>query len=164
MTVSASTPISEIRQNVHHFSEFPRENRPIFEFRPFRKNPSPHGRTSIFSRHLEVHNWIHTIEYMLHFFFLAFETVEQMAYAVKRDKSIKGGLLDSYVARYRQDQFLEYRIQRVIDEVAAYGIVLRSRVVHLRQCMDEYVKNNQFQIYSDIQNSIPALQVTFFWY
>ena len=31
-SLSASIPISEIRKNIHNFSEFRRENRPIFVF------------------------------------------------------------------------------------------------------------------------------------
>jgi len=59
-----------------------------------------------------------------------------------------GLLMDLYTASHYSYILHPYRIQKVFEDVSLYGVVLRTRTMHLRPCLVQFILNNQRQVYS----------------
>lgn len=91
----------------------------------------------------------------------AYTDVSQFIHALNVHKELTGGIIEIFTASYYQENFKNYRIQTVIEDVSAYGAVLRTRTVKLRNCLTQHVLSTQGEIYDNIRKLLPPLRTNF---
>ena len=75
------------------------------------------------------------------------------------DETIKGALVELYAASFFQESFSDDRIQRVYENVAGFGVVLRTDTVKLQHCLKQYILSSQAKIYEGLRRDLPPLTV-----
>ena len=68
--------------------------------------------------------------------------------------------MDIYTASFYSDTLNPFRIINIIEDVSSYGVVLRTRTVHLRSCFMQFVFDNQREIYAKMSKLFPPLRVS----
>ena len=74
---------------------------------------------------------------------------------------LDGILIDLYTASYYSHDLHTFRIQKILEDVSTYGVVFRTRMVHIRPCFNQFILDNQRDIYMGLRDSFPPLKVKF---
>ena len=68
-------------------------------------------------------------------------------------------MVELYAASFFQESFSDDRIQRVYENVAGFGVVLRADTVKLQYCLKQYILSSQAKIYEGLRRDLPPLTV-----
>ena len=89
-----------------------------------------------------------------------YQTYEEISQAL-RNGEVKGALVDLYVLSSHKHLFDDprFRIVRVYDYKASYGVVLAGHSMNLEKCFKEYTKANAEMVSHRIEQNINSLKV-----
>ena len=98
-------------------------------------------------------------DFEFYHFRAVFDTYPQLIHMKHEDETIKGVLVELYAASFFQESFSDDRIQRVYENVAGFGVVLRADTVKLQYCLKQYILSSQAKIYEGLRRDLPPLTV-----
>ena len=89
-----------------------------------------------------------------------YQTYEDISEAL-RNGEVRGALVDLYVLSSHDHLFDDprFRIVRVYDYKASYGVVLAGHSMKLEKCFKEYTKANAEKVFRRIEQNINNLKV-----
>ena len=89
-----------------------------------------------------------------------YQTYEEISEAL-RNGEVRGALVDLYVLSSHNHLFDDprFRIVRVYDYKASYGVVLAGHSMKLEKCFKEYTKGNAEEVFRRIEQNINSLKV-----
>lgn len=89
-----------------------------------------------------------------------YKNYEEVSQAL-RDREVKGALVDLYVLSSYEHLFDDprFRIVRVYDYKASYGVVLAGHSMKLEECFTEHIKAHAASVYQKIEENIKILKV-----
>lgn len=89
-----------------------------------------------------------------------YKNYEEISRAL-RDREVKGALVDLYVLSSYKHLFDDprFRIVRVYDYKASYGVVLAGHSMELQKCFTEYTKAHAESVFRRIEENIKILKV-----
>ena len=89
-----------------------------------------------------------------------YQTYEEISDAL-RSGEVRGALVDLYVLSSHNHLFDDprFRIVRVYDYKASYGVVLAGHSMKLEKCFTEYTKGNAGEVFRRIEQNINSLKV-----
>ena len=89
-----------------------------------------------------------------------YRTYEEISQALK-DQEVKGALVDLYVLSSHKHLFDDprFRLVRVYNYKASYGVVLAGHSMKLERCFTEYTKANAEKVFRRIEQNIKSLKV-----
>ncbi|XP_078352309.1 uncharacterized protein LOC144637005 [Oculina patagonica] len=88
-----------------------------------------------------------------------YKTYEEISQALA-DQEVKGALVDLYVLSSHKHLFDDprFRIVRVYDYKASYGVVLAGHSMKLEECFTEHIKAHAANVYQQIEDNIKILK------
>lgn len=89
-----------------------------------------------------------------------YKTYEEISQALE-DQEVKGALVDLYVLSSHKHLFDDprFRIVRVYDYKASFGVVLAGHSMKLKECFTEYTKAHAASVFRRIKENIRSLKV-----
>ena len=89
-----------------------------------------------------------------------YRTYEEISQALKVQE-VKGALVDLYVLSSHKHLFDDprFRIVRVYDYKASYGVVLAGHSMKLEDCFTEHIKAHTASVFQKIEENVKILRV-----
>ena len=89
-----------------------------------------------------------------------YKTYEEISQALARQE-VKGALVDLYVLSSHKHLFEDprFRIVRVYEYKASYGVVLAGNSMKLDECFAEQIKSDAAHVFESIEENIKILRV-----
>lgn len=75
--------------------------------------------------------------------------------------AVDGILVDAYVSDARKDLFSQFKITKIIDLSASYGVVMGTDAKKLRKCFNKFWRENAAAKSNFIQNNTSPAKVIF---
>ena len=91
-----------------------------------------------------------------------YQTYEEISEAL-RNGEVRGALVDLYVLSSHNHLFDDprFRIIRVYDYKASYGVVLAGHSMKLEDCFTEHIKAFTASVFQKIEENVKILRVRF---